>query len=203
MDGKTVAYVVRHGDTEFNDENKYRGQMDIPLNDNGKQDAKELAEILKDKPIGQAYTSDLSRARDTAREILKGRGIKATPVTALRPLDSGKFAGKSKDKYKKEMDYYHKHTDKRIPGGESIDDLHNRSRRPLLRAFRAGVRGKPSLISAHSSIVHSVGDLLHGDHEHALVHPGGMVEIIWDGKKFHAEPVFKAKDENKGDHYAS
>lgn len=203
MDGKTVAYVVRHGDTELNDENKYRGQMDIPLNDEGKEDAEELAELLKDKSIGQAFTSPLSRATETARAILKGRGLEAVMVPDLLPLDSGKFSGQSKDKHKKEMQFYHEHTDERIPGGESIDELHDRSRRPLLKAFRAGVRGEPSLISAHSSIVHSVGDLLHNDHESALVHPGGMVEIIWDGKKFHAVPMFKAKDENKGDHYAS
>ena len=193
-----VAYVVRHGDTALNDQNRYRGQKDIPLNDKGKQDARALAKFMANKPIGQAWTSDLSRARDTAKEILKGRGIKAVSLESLRPLDAGKFTGKKKDDHVEDMKYYHENTDARIPGGDSIDGMNKRVRTPLLRALRAGVRtGKPSLISAHSSVIHSLGNLLHEDHKHALVEPGGVVAVTFDGKKFQAEPVFKPKKEKE------
>jgi broad specificity phosphatase PhoE len=203
-DEKTIAYVLRHGDTALNDENRYRGQKDIPLNDKGKQDANEAAEFMADKPIGQAWTSDLSRARDTAKQVLKGRRIKATPLSSLRPLDAGKYTGEKKDDHKEDMKYFHDHTDVRIPGGESIDGMNKRTRSPLLRAFRAGVRtGKPSLVSAHSSVIHSLGQLLHNNHKHALVEPGGVVAVTFDGKKFHAKPVFKPKKESEDAAYAS
>jgi broad specificity phosphatase PhoE len=206
--GQVVAYIVRHGSTIENEQHKFRGQLNIPLDEKGRQDAKDVAKFLSDKPIGQAWTSDLSRSKDTAKEILKGRGIKAAPLTTLRPLDSGKFAGKSKDEYKSEMDYYEKHPSVKIPGGESLENLHKRARQPILKSFRAGIRtGKPSLVVAHSSIIHTVGELLHGDHEAALVEPGGVVKILFDGKRFHANPVFKAKEETaeetKQDQYAS
>jgi probable phosphoglycerate mutase len=202
--GQVVAYAVRHGRTVANEENKFRGQLDIPLDENGKQDAKDAAEFLADKPIGQAWTSPLSRSKDTAKVILKGRGIKAIPDDGLLPLDSGKLSGKSKEKYRAKMDYYEAHPDETIPGGESLDDIHERARRPLLKALRAGLRSKiPSLISAHASILHVLGELLHGDHEWALTEPGGIVEIVFDGKKFHAKPVFKAKEETKETQYAS
>jgi broad specificity phosphatase PhoE len=172
--------------------------LDIPLDENGKQDAKDAAKFLADKEIGQAWTSPLSRSKDTAKTILKGRGIKAVSDNGLLPLDSGKLSGKNKEKHKSEMDYYEAHPDETIPGGESLDDIHERARRPLLKAFRAGVRtGKPSLVSAHASILHVIGELLHGDHEAALAEPGGVIEISFDGKKFHAKPVFKAKEETK------
>ena len=201
---QVVAYVLRHGTTALNEENKYRGQKNVPLDDKGKEDAKALAKFMADKPIGQVWTSDLSRAKDTIKEILKGRHIKAISLESLRPLDAGKFTGEKKDDHEEDMKYYHKHTDARIPGGESIDGMNKRVRVPLLRALRAGVRtGKPSLISAHSSVIHSLGNLLHGNHEHALVEPGGVVAVTFDGKKFHAKPIFKPKKETKETAYAS
>lgn len=193
MAEKTVAYVVRHGTTDLNNEDKYRGQLNIPLDEKGKQDAEELREFLKDKEIGKAWTSDLSRASNTAKTILQGRNIPATRDADLRPLDAGKFAGKKKSEYKDEMKKYQDDTSKKIPGGESIDNLHKRNRRPLLKAMRAGLHGKPSLVSTHSSVIHSLGHILHGKHDHALVEPGGAVAVNWDGKKFNAKAVLKPK----------
>src|SRR5579885_2523768 len=97
---KTVAFIVRHGSTRLNDENKYRGQLDVSLDERGKREAKEVAEFLKNQQIGQAWTSDLRRAKDTAKEILKGRGLKAIPTEKLRPLDSGKFGERAKTNIK-------------------------------------------------------------------------------------------------------
>jgi broad specificity phosphatase PhoE len=197
MADQVIAYIGRHGSTALNDQHRYRGQKDIPLNEEGRQDAKDQAAFMADKPIGQAWTSPLSRSRDTAKEVLKGRGIKAAPSQALLPLDSGKYTGEKKDDHQDQMKYYHEHTDVPIPGGESIDHMNDRSRRPLFRAFRAGLRtGKPSYVAAHSSVIHSLGHHLHGDHKAALVEPGGVVAVTFDGKKFHAKPVFKPKNEN-------
>jgi broad specificity phosphatase PhoE len=202
-DEKTVAYVVRHGTTKLNEENKYRGQKDAPLDDKGKEDAKALAKFMADKEVGQAWMSPLSRSRDTAKAVLKGRGVKSIPMKALLPLDAGKFTGMKKDDAKADMAYYHDHPSVPIPGGESIEDMHKRVRPVLMKAFRAGVRGKPSLITAHSSVIHSLGHILHEDHKAALVEPGGAVQIIFDGKKFHAKPVLKPKKEKEQSAYAS
>jgi broad specificity phosphatase PhoE len=204
MTDQVIAYIGRHGTTELNKEDRYRGQKDIPLDDQGRQDAKDQAEFLKDKPIGQAWTSPLSRAKDTAKEVLNGRGIKAAPVQALLPLHAGKYTGAKKSDNKEQMKYYHEHTDIPIPGGESIDDINTRSRRPLLKGFRVALKtGKPSYFSVHSSIIHSLGQLLHNDHKHALVEPGGVVAVTFDGKRFHATPVFKPKKESEDTAYAS
>lgn len=199
-----VAYVARHGTTEYNAENRYRGQKDVPLDDKGRQDAKDLAQFMSDKPIGQAWTSSLSRAKDTAKQVLEERHIKPVISQSLMPLDAGKFTGGKKSDHESDMKYYHKNTDIRIPGGESIDGMNKRVRTPLIRAFRAGIRtGKPSFISAHSSVIHSLGNLLHNDHTAALVEPGGVVAVLFDGKNFIAKPIFKPKEEVKDTAYAS
>ena len=204
MKDQVIAYIGRHGSTASNDKNLYRGQSDVPLNEEGKQDAKDQAAFMADKQIGQAWTSPLSRSRDTAKQVLKGRGIKAVPSQTLLPLDAGKYTGQKKDDNKEAMKYYHEHTDTPIPGGESIDRMNSRTRRPLFKAFRAGIRtGKPSYISAHSSVIHSLGNHLHGDHKAALVEPGGVVAVTFDGKKFKATPVFKPKKESENTVYAS
>src|SRR5260370_17237862 len=143
-----VAYVMRHGTTKLNEENRYRGQKDTPLDDKGKKDAKELAKFFGNKKIGQAGTSPLGRAADTAKEVLKGKGIKAIKASALLPLDSGKFTGMKKDDANADMTYYHDHTSERIPGGESIDGMHKRVRPIFFKGFRAALTsGKPILIS--------------------------------------------------------
>jgi broad specificity phosphatase PhoE len=201
---RVIAYVGRHGTTELNKENKYRGQRDVPLDDQGRQDAQDQAKFMADKPIGQAWTSDLSRAKDTGKAVLKGRGVRLNSTEKLRPLDSGKYTGLSKDDHKEDMKYYHEHTDKRIPGGESIDGVNDRVRPPLFKGFRAALRsGKPSYFSVHSSVIHSLGHLLHNDHKHALVEPGGVVAVTFDGNKFQAKPVFKPKKESEDTAYAS
>lgn len=207
MADKTVAYVVRHGTTNLNAEDKYRGQLDVPLDKAGKQDADKLHEFFKDKPIGKAWTSDLSRASNTAKRILQGKNIPATRDANLRPLDAGKFAGKKKSEYKDEMRKYQDDIQKKIPGGESIANLHSRNRRPLMKALHAGLKGDPSLVSTHSSVIHSLGHILHGKHDVALVEPGGVVAVNWDGKKFNAKPVLKPKTKmskaEKSPEYAS
>lgn len=59
--------LIRHGETDWNKEGKIQGQKDIPLNEVGEQQAKEVAQILKETfHITTIYTSPLQRARKTA-----------------------------------------------------------------------------------------------------------------------------------------
>ena len=66
---KTTIYMIRHGECAGNKENRIRGRMDFPLNENGIIQAKALAAALKDKGITKVYTGPLKRASKTA-EIL-------------------------------------------------------------------------------------------------------------------------------------
>lgn len=64
-------FLVRNGETQWNFENRLQGHRDSALTPAGKKQVLHLAELLKDQKIDVAYSSDLGRAIDTGREILK------------------------------------------------------------------------------------------------------------------------------------
>ena len=64
-----ILYVVRHGETQFNVEKRYAGQTDVPLNERGIEQAKELAKKLEGESFDVIVNSSLLRARMTAEEV--------------------------------------------------------------------------------------------------------------------------------------
>lgn len=89
----TTLLLVRHGETDWNAERRWQGHADIPLNARGREQAAELAAQLAGKPIEAIYSSDLSRARDTA-EIVGGHlGIPVVTDPDLREVDVGPIEG--------------------------------------------------------------------------------------------------------------
>lgn len=64
-----MILFIRHGETEYNAKGLTQGQLDIPLNENGINQAKKVKEALKDEKIDVIYASSLSRAKQTAEII--------------------------------------------------------------------------------------------------------------------------------------
>ncbi|MHB8156286.1 MAG: histidine phosphatase family protein, partial [Desulfocucumaceae bacterium] len=69
------VFLVRHGETIWNSEQKLQGHADIPLSDKGRQQAKALAERLAPRSISAVYCSDLGRAVETASQIAETRKL--------------------------------------------------------------------------------------------------------------------------------
>ena len=93
MTGQEIL-VARHGETEWNRRLRWQGLSDIPLNETGLLQARELGHLLKNENIRAVYSSDLKRARKTAEivsEILGISDIKTEP--RLRERFLGKFEG--------------------------------------------------------------------------------------------------------------
>ncbi|MBC8100656.1 MAG: histidine phosphatase family protein [Armatimonadetes bacterium] len=91
---KRNAYLIRHGQTQWNIEKRWQGIYDTPLNEEGRQQAGKLAAYLhQHHPIEAIYSSDLSRAWDTALAISALTGITPTPETRLREIHVGIFQG--------------------------------------------------------------------------------------------------------------
>ena len=89
----TRILLIRHGETDWNRRKVFRGTSDVPLNENGVQQARLLASALRDCPIDAAYTSPLSRARRTAEAVLDGRGVVALVDERLTDLCYGEWQG--------------------------------------------------------------------------------------------------------------
>jgi probable phosphoglycerate mutase len=79
MTGTTKICVSRHGETDWNNEGILQGWIDVPINDNGRRQARELADILAGERLTRVYTSPLRRATETA-EIIAGLWDMAPPT---------------------------------------------------------------------------------------------------------------------------
>src|SRR5487761_709322 len=191
---RVVAYFVRHGSTILNKNGAFRGWMDVPLDTNGKEQAQKVAEFFQKIALGNAYTSSLERAVQTAQITLEPKGLYPTPLDELRPIGVGELEGKLKSEHRKLVTYLQKHPNEKFPGGESLNGFRARVRRPILSAIKDGVENpSPSISFTHSSIIHEVGNLIHQDHNKVLVHPGGIVAVSFDGNAFRAKAIFKPK----------
>ena len=89
----TGLCLVRHGQTDWNQEGRYQGQSDVPLNEAGRAQARRLAKELKEYPFVAVYSSDLMRARETAGIIAATLNRPVTLETRLREINQGGWEG--------------------------------------------------------------------------------------------------------------
>jgi len=126
-------YIVRHGATNLNNDSdtsqdRIRSWRDVPLNKEGRAEAKRAAEELKKYNIEVICCSDLSRAKETAQIIGKILDLEPTPSEKLRPWNLGEFTGTStKEALPKISEYVRKKADEKVPKGESFNDFSNRA----------------------------------------------------------------------------
>jgi len=85
----TRFVLVRHGETEWNRVERFRGRADIPLNETGLAQAEALACHLASWPIAAVYSSPLQRTMDTAKAIARELALEVKPLEALLDIDYG------------------------------------------------------------------------------------------------------------------
>jgi broad specificity phosphatase PhoE len=93
----TTIVLVRHGETDWNRERRFQGHADIPLNDAGRRQARELAELLRAEGLSAVYTSPLGRARETAEIVAERLELTPIELAALREIDVGDWQGLTVD----------------------------------------------------------------------------------------------------------
>jgi 2,3-bisphosphoglycerate-dependent phosphoglycerate mutase len=94
---QTTLLLARHGETDWNRERRWQGHADPPLNDAGREQARELARLLAETPLDAVYSSDLRRARDTAAVVASDHGLEVVATPALREIDVGEWSGLTTD----------------------------------------------------------------------------------------------------------
>jgi probable phosphoglycerate mutase len=154
----TRIIAVRHGETAWNVDARIQGQLDIPLNKNGRWQARRLARALAaSDEIDAVYTSDLLRAWDTAQSIADATGLQCVAEPGLRERGFGDFQGKTFTELESHWPLETARWRERDPqwappGGESLTDVRER----VLRAtdtLARGHMGSQIVLVAHGGVL--------------------------------------------------
>ncbi len=151
----TRVYLVRHGETQATEEDRFAGRRNLPLSPEGRAHAKELATRLRGFPIDAVYSSPLHRAMETARLIAEPHGLTVKAVEALREIDHGHWEGMTRsqveEKYPEEYAAYERDPLDFAPeGGEPASAVVKRAVPALLELVREYPEGQ-IVVVAHKA----------------------------------------------------
>ncbi len=143
--------LARHGETEWNKEEVFRGTVDVALNETGIRQAQLLAEYLSDARIEAVYSSPLKRALKTAEAIAGYHRLEVKTAPGLIDLDFGEWQGlphrEVRDKYAELYQEWANNPGRvTMPGGESLNDVRKRAA-GVVDEVIAGYEGTVVLVS--------------------------------------------------------
>jgi broad specificity phosphatase PhoE len=154
-------FVARHGETDWNAAQRWQGHTDVPLNDVGRGQARELAGRLRTHRVGGVVTSDLARAAETGRIVAAELGVPVAYVDhALRERSFGVFEGLTRE----ECEIHHADAwrawleHRRVPtGGEAQETLSARIVEAIGRVGEAIARDDaPALVVTHGGALRAL-----------------------------------------------
>jgi broad specificity phosphatase PhoE len=152
----TRIYLVRHGQTEWNRELRFRGRADIPLDEQGRKQASAIAGALADKEINAIYTSPLRRSVETALPVAAAFHLQSTTLQGFIDIDYGQWEGLAYGEVKKRYPDLYREWEERpdvvtFPAGESLEEVRERSFSAFMEVV-AENPGKSILIIPHRVI---------------------------------------------------
>jgi broad specificity phosphatase PhoE len=189
-----LLFMGRHGSTELNLQNRYRGWSNGPdacLDDAGRQMARDAGAFLTRLPVKISFLicSPLERSQETTAIIGDILNIPEYHVDErLKPLNVGELAGQDKETHP--MDYWLAHPKEKFPGGESVDDFNKRQyevAKDILDWIASGkIKLGELLVEAHVSNLmywwnfqehHNASSEEYLSEKTDIVHPGGLAGI--------------------------
>ena len=161
----TTLVLVRHGESQWNLENRFTGWVDVPLTDKGREEARRAGEKIKGIKFDKAYTSVLQRASETLTIILKIIGQEKILIKkdqALNERHYGDLQGLNKAETakkfgEKQVHIWRRSYDIAPPNGESLKDTAARTlpyfEKKIVPDLKAG---KNILVAAHGNSLRSI-----------------------------------------------
>jgi phosphoserine phosphatase len=154
--------LVRHGETQWNREGRFQGQIDIPLNETGKRQGEQAGEFLKSISIDAAVTSSMSRPKETAELILKHHPhIELIGRDDLWEISHGTWEGKLEAEIRETdgalLDAWQaKPETVQMPDGENLEDVFSRAIAAWNDIVKNAKPGTTTLVVAHDAINKSI-----------------------------------------------
>lgn len=156
----TKLFLVRHGQSQWNLENRFTGWKNVDITEKGKEEARKTGALLKEETINICFTSDLKRAQHTLALILEESNKNELQVfkdKALNERSYGDLEGMNKaetaEKFgQQQVHIWRRSFDVAPPGGESLADTYQR----VIPYFKAEIlpqleSGKSVLVVAHGN----------------------------------------------------
>jgi probable phosphoglycerate mutase len=150
--------LVRHGETDWNRQGRFQGQIDIPLNGNGRAQAEAAGGFLAPVAIHRAYTSSMARPRQTAEAILASHpGVPLTSTTGLVEIGHGLWEGRLESEIGEGWpellaDWKRAPETVQMPEGETIHDVWQRSLRTWQTIAASLDEQETALVVAHDAV---------------------------------------------------
>jgi broad specificity phosphatase PhoE len=157
----TTVYIVRHGQTKGNRDNRYIGSTDIDLTELGEVQAEVTAEYLyKTVKFDKIYSSDLKRAYITAMATAQKQNLEVIKDPAFREFYGGKWENMSFSdivtQYPNEYKTWNEDfASLRCPDGESVEELSNRAYEAIKR-IAINNDGKTIAVFAHGGVIRTL-----------------------------------------------
>ncbi|MGY6529057.1 MAG: histidine phosphatase family protein [Cyanobacterium sp.] len=153
--------LVRHGETEWNRMSRFQGVKDIPLNDNGRNQALKAGEFLKDVSIDFGVTSPLSRPKETAEIILQHHpDVNLSTKKDLEEISHGLWEGKLEAEIEADypgllQEWKDKPETVQMPEGENLQQVWDRAIKAWQEVVRENLdanQSKTGIVVAHDAI---------------------------------------------------
>ena len=181
--------LVRHGETEWNASETFRGRADVELNATGVRQAELLGKYLSADKIDLIYSSPLKRALRTAEAIARVQKIQVNAVENLIDFDFGEWQGLTLEEVKEKdeilyQDWLDTPEQVRIPGGETLENVLSRAMPFVVDAVMKCKEGKVALVSHRVVLKVLICALLGLDNAHfwaIKMDNGAITRFVYDG----------------------
>jgi 2,3-bisphosphoglycerate-dependent phosphoglycerate mutase len=188
---KTEICLVRHGETLWNKETRLQGSQDIALSPLGVLQAKTVAEHLRNETWHAIYSSDLTRAYDTAKYIRSAIGLSIPHHVdqRLRERHYGPLEGLTRAEILQRYPDFHAPDDETvIPGVEKHADLRQRVYQAIHEVATLH-RGKRIIIVSHGGSIHAFLYKITGRLPKQRIGNTAMTRITWEEGKWYTHSI--------------
>ena len=191
----TEFLLIRHGETDWNRQLRFQGQIDVPLNELGLAQADRLARHLSQSEWDQAlelHCSDLLRARQTAAPLANERRV-LQAHEGLREQGFGVFEGQSVAELQQQQpdlwaQWRRFDADFELPGGESTQRFHGRVMQALAQLAEQHW-GERLVVITHGGVLDMVWRTVHGQSLHGYrqctIPNAGLNHLSWEDGRWH------------------